>query len=426
MLFRSALQRLKRHADALASFRDAIALNPAFTDAWLNLAGLLRELRRFDESIKAFSAALKISPSDAELLQARAEVYADIGETDLAMSDLEHALHLKPGNANSMWARSFIELSTGNFQSGFDLFEYRFRQTKTPAKFFQTRRPLWTPTYKRSRVLIWSEQGLGDEIFFSRWLRFCSNIADSALIAVDGRMIPIYELSFPTLQFIRKDLIPDRSDYDCHLPMGSLPKATSELKIDWRETIQSSYLKIDESDVLDIKAKLNAPANRRIVGLTWKSERPGLGAAKSVSLQEMLPILRVPNCIFVNLQYGDCTEDLARIESEHGITILTVRDVNNKDDLPSHAALLQCCDSLVLTCNATAHLAGAMGVAGRVLAPKGNSQLWYWLYRHNQRPFWYPSLKVFDQDLTLTWEKPIDRLATEMKCADFATLVGPK
>lgn len=402
------LQKMDRDDEALQSFRAAIAINPSFSDGFFNYAGLLRQLRRYEEAIKAFNAAAKADPTSPEILQGRGELYTDLGLTDLAMQDFESALAIRPGYPNALWAKGFTKLSTGDFNGGFKLFEYRFLQSKTPRPGYATTRPSWHPKMPRGRLLVWSEQGLGDEIFFVRWLKYANSLSSSVIAAVDPRMKPIYQRAFPLVEFIEKEPAPSSKMYDYHLPMGSLPNALTEVGVRWNDDISSPYLFADDNHIETIRRLLNVPDGCRTVGITWKSARPKLGQAKSINLESMIPIFKIPNRIFIDLQYGDTSTDIEELETRTGVKIRRIPNIDNKNDLPLHAALIANCDDLLLCCNASAHLAGALGKNATVLAPRGNSVLWYWTYRLERRPYWYPSIELFDQGDDLSWANAVE------------------
>jgi hypothetical protein len=263
------------------------------------------------------------------------------------------------------------------------------------------------------RLLVWSEQGVGDEVFFASWLGQVQRLAAHVTIAVDARMLPIYRRSFPSLCFIDKAAIPPDREYDCHLPIGSIPKSLLDLELTPESLRQVPFLHSDPERVAQLRAELQRP-NERLCGLTWRSTRPEIGAEKSIDLEALLPILRTPGLRFVSLQYGEHRAEIEQLREQHGIEILQHPDIDNFKDLDGHAALIRACDLVVSVCNATAHLAGAQGVPGYILAPRGKSLIWYWANRLNGHSLWYPTLELFEQTPTLSWDQPIQQIAARL------------
>ena len=58
----NALNNLKRHDEALVSYKQAVTLNPSFVDAWFNYGATLDELKHYDEALVSFERALALKP----------------------------------------------------------------------------------------------------------------------------------------------------------------------------------------------------------------------------------------------------------------------------------------------------------------------------------------------------------------------------
>ena len=408
-----ALQKLSRLDEAGLSFRQAIAIEPTNAQAHNNYAGILRRRRDYEAALRSYDRAAKLDSRLAEAVQGVGEVLGELGRNDEALLQFRKALAMRPGYAEARWAISFTLLAMGSFAEGWQLYEARFEQNDRACAVLRTRRPHWAPAVDTRRLLVWSEQGVGDEVFFASWLGQIERLAAQATIAVDARMLPIYRRSFPTLSFIDKATIPPDREYDCHLPIGSIPKSLLDLGLTPEPLRQVPFLQSDPERIATLRAALQRP-NERLCGLTWRSTRPEIGAEKSIDLQALLPILRTPGLRFVSLQYGEQAAELQQLREQTGIEIVQHPEIDNFKDLEGHAALTRACDLIVSVCNATAHLAGAQGVPGYILAPRGKSLIWYWANRQNGHSLWYPTLELFEQTPSLKWEEPIQQVADRL------------
>jgi tetratricopeptide (TPR) repeat protein len=408
------LQTMQRSEEALASFRQAIAADPEFADAWNNYAALLRRLRRYDESLKIYDRTLKLNPRNFKGFQGRGELLTELGRTEEAFADFDRALALNPNYPDPLWAKAFTYLSIGEFDKGWDLYDFRFDQSNRQAGVLNTNKPRWTAARRNERVLLWSEQGIGDELFFAQWLYQASELASATTVAVDGRLVTTHERAFPDLKFIDKAKPIPRESYDCHLSLGSLPRALRDAGLDWRSARRMPYLVADDTRSQKLRADLLRPGHK-LVGLTWRSTRPELGAEKSLTLKDLLPVLKTPNTTFVNLQYGDTQEEVEAFTKETGVELVNHPDVDNFRDLEAHIDLVAACDDLLLVCNATAHIAGTLGKHAFLLTPLGKSLIWYWANRENGRSLWYPSIELFDQNSQFSWSSAIETIATRLR-----------
>jgi ADP-heptose:LPS heptosyltransferase len=132
-------------------------------------------------------------------------------------------------------------------------------------------------------------------------------------------------------------------------------------------------------------------------------------------LEDLLPALRQPGMVFVNLQYGDVAQEIADLKAEHGIEILQYSEVDNFNDLDGLANLVEACDVVLTTSNSTAHLAGALNQETINLVSFGGARIWYWLNEVNGRSLWYPSVKLVEQERDDDgWSAAVDRAVKHM------------
>ena len=109
---------------------------------------------------------------------------------------------------------------------------------------------------KNQRVLVWGEQGIGDELMFSSIIPEIYATSSKILVKCDKRLIRLFERSFPgdVIYFSKDQPVPE-DEYDFHIPMGSLP-LTFRKSLDSFKKSASGFLKYDMSKTESIKAQL--------------------------------------------------------------------------------------------------------------------------------------------------------------------------
>jgi hypothetical protein len=111
-------------------------------------------------------------------------------------------------------------------------------------------------------------------------------------------------------------------------------------------------------------------------------------------LIDLAPILTTPGVFLVNLQYGDCSAEIADVRKALGVEIYQDPTVDPLQDLEAFFAQVAAMDLVVTTSNTTAHAAGAQGIPVWIMLSRGMRTLWYWFLRH-QHSVWYPSARLF-------------------------------
>ena len=113
-------------------------------------------------------------------------------------------------------------------------------------------------------------------------------------------------------------------------------------------------------------------------------------------------MLQIPDCQFVDLQYGETSRDRAEVEAATGIRVERVSGIDNTNDIDGLAALMAACDAVVSVSNTNAHLAAAQGKATYVLLSSASAVFWYWMRRGDSTPF-YDNARLVRKQSGQSW-----------------------
>jgi hypothetical protein len=310
-----------------------------------------------------------------------------------------------------------VKLLTGEFAEGWKLYEWRWKVDGAPKPRFSLNHS-WTTDLdyiKDKKLLIWAEQGVGDQILYSSMLDQLFKVAPLSQIMLDKRLLLLFERSIPSGKYLDKTLAVEDLDFDEHLSIADLGKYFRTCSDDF-DSSRNSYLKADQSRANEIRNSLIGN-NKFLCGVTWSSNVEIIGAEKSIQLTDLLPILSMNHIAFVNLQYGDVQKQLSDFNKKHHTNIQECLSVDNFNDLDGHAALIQACDFVVTISNTSAHIAGAIGKETYLMCPSGKGLLWYWSNQLNGKSLWYPSIHIYEQNVMGQWFDVVQRikLAIEKK-----------
>jgi hypothetical protein len=112
-------------------------------------------------------------------------------------------------------------------------------------------------------------------------------------------------------------------------------------------------------------------------------------------------MLTLADAHFVDVQYGDTAAEREAVEKATGVRLMRFEDVDHYNDLEELLAILEACDLLITTSNATAHFAGALGKRTWLLYLADRPPFHYWAQGGDRRSLWYPSVEIVSAtDLT--------------------------
>lgn len=420
----SALKMLGRHEAALASFDRAIAIRPDYADACCNRANTLLSLGRHAEALAGYDRAIAINPRHVESHGNRGNALQHLGRYDEALACYNQALAIRPGYTLARANRSNLFLLTGRFVQGWQDYEARWekwqaaaaaQRTLTPSRFTQ---PLWHGDKSAGTLLIWPEQGIGDQILYASMFDEARARVGRLILATDKRLQPLLARSFPDCEVTTIAAALRQKRFDMQLPQGSLGMHLRSSRADFLKH-RKAFLKADPVRSAALR-KIIAPARKRICGLSWLSTNKQLGDHKSLALDTLGPLLKKPGLRFVDLQYGDTGAERAAAVRATGSEIVHLDAIDNSKDIDQLAALINACDIIVTISNTTAHLAGALGKDVFLMLPHAAGRLWYWQAAGDDT-LCYPGVRVFRQRRPGDWTDVIERV-----CAAIAKPAAPR
>lgn len=407
------LHELKRYEEALADYERALSIQPDNSVAWTNKGFTLGELKRYDEALSALGRAIDIQPDNIRAWTNKGFTLGELKRYDEAMAVYTAALSIQPDDAETNHNLAHLYLLRMQFDKGWEQYEWRWlARTTFNSPRLTTQKPLWDGGRSGERLLVWGEQGIGDQILYGSLLGELRQYPQKKIISVDSRLIPLFRRVFPEYEYPGGLSEAGKLDYDFQIPMGSLGRYFRHSPQDFSGG-QYPYLKADEALAARIRQQIRKE-DGLLCGLSWKSNNKNFGDDKSLSLLNLLPILSLKNCQFVDLQYGDTGIERSPLEEKFGISIHGVDGIDNYSNIDGLASVIEACDLVVTVSNTTAHLAGALSKKTLLLLPFSRGKLWYW-HHINGRSLWYPSVSVFEQPAPGDWAAPVAQIAAILK-----------
>jgi hypothetical protein len=254
-------------------------------------------------------------------------------------------------------------------------------------------------------VAIWAEQGIGDQLLFSTLLPELIGTGVPFVYEVDRRLLGTYERAFPGHQFVPqeeppRDVLQRASRV---LLAGSLPRFFRS-SVEHFERQPAKLLSALPGRIDYYRKQLAALGPGLKVALSWRSSRKVRSAPdKSASLVQLAPLLGLEGVRFVDVQYGDTAAERRTAEDTTGARLLRFDGVDYFNDIDELLAILEACDLVITTSNATAHFAGALGKRTWLLFLADQAPFHYWSHGGRYRSLWYPSVEIVTAPHLADW-----------------------
>ncbi|HUK05586.1 MAG TPA: tetratricopeptide repeat protein [Burkholderiales bacterium] len=400
--------------EARRAAEEARRLAPGDADAQLRLGNVLLELREPERAAASYREALRLRPDAAG--HAALGFAEDLqGRFDQATQEYARALALDPDHVQTHLNRAALWLLRGELARGWEEFEWRMRGAEQAPLYERFPLPRWdgSPLAGR-RILVYAEQGLGDEILFASCIPELIVQAAHCVIDCDPRLARLFARSFAgaTVHGGRQSepagWLASAGPLDVAVPAGSLPKFLRRTPADFPR--RAGYLRAAPERVRAWRERLAALGPGPKIGLSWRGGVPQTGrGSRSLELSELLAALRLPGLTFVSLQYGPTREALVALRERHGVTVHHWQEAI--DDYDQTAALACALDLTLSVCTALVDLCGALGRPVWVLAPV-RTDFRYGLT--GEAMPWYSSARVFRQARYGEWPPVVESAAAAL------------
>ncbi len=445
-------------------FKIYIEMNPNHHSGYNNLAGIMRDRGQYDEAIEFLKAAIYRMPEQPELWNTMGTITMECGQVEEAKTFYTEALRLNPsfcrayhniayilnhigenqaslehydkalslsGEANPdyvemMHGRSVCKMHMGKLDESWKEYEIRHSPRFRGATVWAFNAPLWQgEDLKGKRIILAAEQGIGDEIMFAN--AFNEIIRDvgpegKVFISCDERLVTLFARSFPEAvtgphvggrhngKLARgAPWIDELGGVDYFCPFGTTLQYYRDDISKFPE--DQVLLKPGPDRVSHWRDQLDALSDKPKVGICWRSMIMKASRSKYFSpMESWAPVLSNKDVTFINLQYGDCDEEIKTAYDLHGVTIHQLEGLDLKDDLDNNAALCAALDLVISAPTAASAIGGSVG-----------SQLWMiaiaevWPMLGTDTFPWYPNCHVFMPDVYRDWDDSMSKMGEALK-----------
>ncbi|HDR9586141.1 TPA: hypothetical protein QDC22_003892 [Burkholderia stabilis] len=445
-----ALQMAGRHADAVAPYRAALAIDagwpslrnnlaialrlsggdraeeialldaavnadPHDTQAWINLVVARLATHDLDGALACAARLAALAPDNALAMNNVAMAMKEAQRWDDAQAYAARACALAPDDASFRFNLAIIQLVRGNYAAGWHGHEARWdgagelrgRRPALPGPRWQGE-PLAGKT-----LLVWGEQGLGDV------LQFCRFVAPLAarVHREGGRLV---WNTFPQVGTLMQRSLGAHADafsvgggvdalpaFDYEVPLIGLPLMLGMENDPLGSSVP--YLHADPHARDAWRARL-ASGGRLNVGLVWTgSAGHQRNPFRRVGLERYADAFRgIDGVVFHSLQPGAHADVAAARAAGFAVEDCTA-ELASFDDT---AAFIGALDLVITVCTSVAHLSGALGARTWVLLDVNPH--WPWLLERTDSP-WYPTATLYRQPGFGAWGPVMENVSRDLR-----------
>ncbi len=422
------LQEQRQFDAAEAHQRRALALAPDSAEIHSNLGNLLARRGREDEAEALLRRALVLDPEWAAAHNNLGVLLADQWRDDAAEHHFRRALALRPDYPLARLDLGCLLLAQGRFDEGWRLHEARHDPALPDNGIARPdlALPAWQGESLAGRaLLVWPEQGLGDQIQFCRYVPRLKALGAARITLVCQRPLQaLFETLAGVDAVVGADIVDNAfavdpaaiGTHDCWTFPLSLP-ALLRTDLASLPEVELPYLRAPPQRVAEWERRQRDAGDGNDdglmrIGLVWRGNpRHDNDAERSLpGLATLAPLWQLPGLRFVSLQAGR-----AGIEASAAPPGQPLRHVGAAlRDFADTAAALAAIDLLICVDTSIAHLAGALGTPCWVLLPQHRTD-WRWLRGRDDSP-WYPlGMRLFRQTQRGDWAAVIERVCAALQ-----------
>lgn len=384
-----------------------------------NLGLQYRSTKDFSKAIKCFITALSIKETP-ETWSMLGGAYGEVRDLFKAENCFLSAIRLKKDFAAAHVDLASIYQYRGKWKEAWKEYEWRFQlyeQSKFWDVLFDPSKRLKTGmNVQNKRILVHSEQGTGDTIHFSRYLKYLKDNEAYVILHCWDSLKPLFENMADEFYTKEPTQIPPHTErdenfeipkYDYHCSIISLPYF---LDLDFIPN--DNYLKSNKKfNTEDYKDKFK-------IGIVWAGnpQHPN-DKYRSCKLKYFKKIHDLKNVKLFNLQ-KDMRPRMYRFENDpidltDGAEDLKIVDVSAfQEDYSCTAAIIESMDLIITVDTSILHLAGAIGKKTYGLISWNGD--WRWKI-DGHKTEWYPSVELIRQSELDDWDSVFNVLYEKVK-----------
>ena len=410
-----AYQKFEKLEIAKKYLKLAIKLNPSKMLYYYALAIIYSKMKEFINAKENFEQAIKIEPLNVatNILYAML-IKNEFGELKEAKKIILKFDKLFPNNINITTIKAWLLLNQGDYKNGWMAHNAHITQLKNHMKLPEAK--LWKKEKLDGNLLVWSGQGLGDFIFFSKMVGLLNDYAKKILFICDKRLVPIYKRYFEKIKpekFIIEEEYQNEK-FSKHIASEMLGEFFANSVEDINNFSKNRLIPSREWDLEIDNFFDSLPKNKLNIGLSWSTLNKAEHNEKSIELDKFSEIFKKNNINLINLQFGNVKDEISSFKEKNKVEFYEYKNLNITTEIDKLMSLINKLDLVITIQNSTAHISLSIGKKTFVLLSYKPPRF-YWYGPNTEKSYWYPEATLYRQkDANDDWSKILNKVGKDL------------
>lgn len=422
----SLYMQLGKDGTAIQLLERAKTLAPECGEVYNNLGNAYRSCGHWDEANENYLKCVELQPDKAEAWNNLSTNYVNEGMPEDGEQYARKALQIDPENPQANWNLSLMLLEQGHFREGWPLYRWGKVQKMRRERYYAGAKE-WDGSHVKTLV-IYGEQGIGDEIMFMSMVPDVLKRCDKLIIDAHPRLVDLFKRAWPEADVYgtRKETLTEwgvNYDIDAKCAVGDLGDIFRQSPKDFPRV---SYLTPNEDYQARAKERLEKTGEGPYIGIHWsggkKKTREDL---RSIPLKHWVGVVKAIESIggtAVSLQYTEeAADDVKEFNIKNGTNIQHWPEYVDAFNYDWAGGLVGALDYVVTVNTSIVHLCGAMGKEALVLTPR--KKAWrYWSPNGSDMVWYGDNIELLHNEGE--WSKVLEEV--ERRCKQLAKSTDSK
>jgi lipoprotein NlpI len=378
--------------------RRAIQENPKIAPMWVNFGLAAHELGRNEEALNSYIQASKIDEEYIKSYVNAAAVFIEESRWAEAEKACKVALEIDPKSDMPLKNLAHVHLAQHDWKKGWEYWDLTLGD-KYRKEWIYGDEKRWDGSKGKS-IVIYGEQGLGDEINYASVIPDAIKDSKHVIIDCDPRLEKLFARSFPDAKVYgtRKDEHPswlEGARIDARCAVSTLPKF---YRNDDKDFPGTPYLKANP-ELVSMWKGLFSKWGKPVYGLCLHGGSKFTGESWRKLVPEDFSPLFAKDAIFISLDYKGSLNH-PKIKEYPWVTQCKDYDVT--------AGLIAALDGVVGVNTTAIHCANGLGVPTHILVPI--KKQWRYEPAADGSYVWAKSAKLYQQEQGESWRDVVKRV----------------